>query len=174
MATLALNSGLWVRRLLMGGSHHQGWYPYSEVNDGTCPEKSVHLTLVIEALNRALGQHQVNVEQLLIQTDQGSQYRATNYIELLKKYQIRCSMSAKGCCWVNTVVESFFSTLNLQLTLDDNCKELLDPKEQQRDLAFWIDGYYIGEPRHSTISNLSPIDYEQQFAVTHALTQTGV
>jgi hypothetical protein len=44
MATLALNSGLWVRRLLMGGSPVQGQYPASEVNDGTCPEKPVHLT----------------------------------------------------------------------------------------------------------------------------------
>jgi len=45
MATLALNSGLWVRRLLIGGSPVQGRYPASEVNDGTCPEKPVHLTL---------------------------------------------------------------------------------------------------------------------------------
>jgi len=52
--------------------------------------------LVIEALNRALGQRQVKAEQLLIHTDQGSQYRATDYRELLKKHQIHCSMSAKA------------------------------------------------------------------------------
>ncbi len=44
MATLALNSGLWVRRLLIGGSPVQGRYPASEANDGTCPEKPVHLS----------------------------------------------------------------------------------------------------------------------------------
>jgi hypothetical protein len=43
MATLAMNSGLWVRRLLIGGSPFQGRYPASEVNDGTCPEKTDHL-----------------------------------------------------------------------------------------------------------------------------------
>jgi len=69
--------------------------------------------LVIEALNRALCQRQVKAEQLLIHTDQGSQYRATDYRELLKKHQVRCSMSAKDCCWDNAVVESFFSTLKL-------------------------------------------------------------
>jgi len=47
MATLALNSGLWVRRLLIGGSPDQGWYPASEVNDGACPEKPVHLTVML-------------------------------------------------------------------------------------------------------------------------------
>jgi len=43
--TLAMNSGLWVRRLLIGGSLDQGRYPASEVNDGVCPEKPSHLTL---------------------------------------------------------------------------------------------------------------------------------
>ncbi|MFN5116790.1 MAG: hypothetical protein ACK5FE_04745, partial [Cyanobacteriota bacterium] len=43
MATLALNSGLWVRRLLIGGSPDQGRYPASETNDGACPEKPVQL-----------------------------------------------------------------------------------------------------------------------------------
>jgi transposase InsO family protein len=36
-------------------------------------------------------------------------------------------------------------------------------------LAFWIDGYYNRERRHSTIAYLSPIDYEQQFTNTPTL-----
>jgi len=43
MATLALNSGLWVRRLLISGSPDQGRCRASEVNDGACPVKPVHL-----------------------------------------------------------------------------------------------------------------------------------
>ncbi len=43
MATLALNSGLWVRRLLIGGSPLQGRFPASEVNDGPCLEKPDNL-----------------------------------------------------------------------------------------------------------------------------------
>ncbi len=68
----------------------------------------VDAPLVIEALNRALGHRQVEPEQLLIHTDQGSQYRANNYLELLQKEKITCSMSAKGCCWDNAVVELLF------------------------------------------------------------------
>ena len=137
-------------------------------------DERMDAALVIEALNRALGQRRVKAEQLLIHTDQGSQYRATDYRELLKKHQIHCSMSAKGCCWDNAVVESFFSTLKLKLALDDNRTELLEPKELQRDLAFWIEGYYNRERRHSTIGYLSPINYEQQFTVAHKLTVTGL
>jgi hypothetical protein len=57
----ALNSGLWVQRLLIGGSPDQGRYPVSEVHDGACPEKPVHLTLWWHYTTRQLGvvSHQV-------------------------------------------------------------------------------------------------------------------
>ncbi|MFM7551130.1 MAG: integrase core domain-containing protein [Cyanobacteriota bacterium] len=79
-------------------------------------------------------------------------------------------MSARGCCWDNAVVESFFSTLKLELDLDDDRAVLISPQQLQRDLAFWIEGYYNRERRHSTISYLSPIDYEQQFIAAPTLT----
>ena len=53
---------------------------------------------------------------LIIHTDQGSQYRASDYHKLLRKHEISCSMSAKGCCWDNAVVESSFLPSNLNLT----------------------------------------------------------
>ena len=63
--------------------------------------------LVIEALSRALGHRQVEPDQLLIHTDQGSQYRANDYQELLQKEKITCSMSAKGCCWATQLWRAF-------------------------------------------------------------------
>jgi transposase InsO family protein len=136
-------------------------------------DSRMEAALVIEALNRALGHRQVAPDQLLIHTDQGSQYRATDYRGLLRKHEIVCSMSAKGCCWDNAVVESFFSTLKLELDLDDDRKELISPQQLQRDLAFWIEGYYNRERRHSTLGYLSPINYEQQFIAARTVTTTG-
>jgi len=72
-------------------------------------------------------------------------------------------MSAKGCCRDNAVVENFFSTLKLEFDLDDNREDLVSPQELQRDLAFWIEGCYNSERRHSTFGYISPIEYEQQF-----------
>jgi transposase InsO family protein len=126
--------------------------------------------LVIEALGRALGHRQVEPDQLLINTDQGTQYRANVYQELLQNEEITCSMSAKGCCWDNAVVESFFSTLKLELDLDDDREALISPQQLQRDLAFWIEGYYNRERRHSTIAYFSPIGYEQVFIAARTLT----
>jgi transposase InsO family protein len=131
---------------------------------------SMEASLVLEALNRALGQRQVEPEQLLIHTDQGSQYQATAYRELLGARGITCSMSAKGCCWDNAVVESLFSTLKHELGLDDDSETRISPRQLQRDLAFWIDGYYNRERRHSTLGYLSPIDYEQKFINARTLT----
>lgn len=60
-------------------------------------------------------------------------------------------MSAKGCCWENAVVESLFSTMKLELDLDDNRDSLISPQQLQRDLPFWIEGYYNRVRLHSTI-----------------------
>jgi hypothetical protein len=120
---------------------------------------------VLEALNRAVGQRQIEPDQLLIHTDQGSQYRAAAYRQLLEDHQISCSMSAKGCCWDNAVVESFFSTIKHELGLDDDAKTLLSPQQLIRELAFWIDGYYNRERRHSTIASHGRL----QFACTRRL-----
>ena len=143
---------------------------YSRRVVGWAMGATMEATLVLEALNRALGHRQIEPDQLLIHTDQGSQYRATAYRQLLEDRKIICSMSAKGCCWDNAVVESFFSTLKHELGLDDEAEILNSPQQLIRQLAFWIDGYYNRERRHSTIGYLSPIDYEQQAINTRTLT----
>ena len=68
------------------------------------------------------------------------------------------------------MVESFFSTLKLELDLDDSRDTLISPQQLQRDLASLIEGYYNREHRQSTIDYLSPIDCEQQLITAHTLT----
>ena len=142
---------------------------YSRRVVGWAMGATMEATLVLEALNRALGHRQIEPDQLLIHTDQGSQYRANAYRQLLEIHKITPSMSAKGCCWDNAVAESFFSTLKHELDLDDDAKVLNTSQQLQRKLAFWIDGYYNRERRHSTIGYLSPINYEQQFIAASTL-----
>ena len=105
-------------------------------------DQRMDAALVIEALNRALGHRRVEPEKLLIHTDQSSQYRASAYRALLAKHEITCSTSANGCCWDNAVVGGFFSRLKLELDLDNDRDVLISPDQLQRDLGFWIEGYY--------------------------------
>ena len=123
---------------------------------------SMDSSLVTEALNRAMGLRNVVPDKLLIHTDRGSQYTATDYQKILKDRKIICSMSGKGNCWDNAVVESFFSTLKLELDLDENAQNLRPPRHILRDLAFWIEGYHNRERRHSSIDYLSPIVFEER------------
>jgi transposase InsO family protein len=56
------------------------------------------------------------------------------------------------------------------LALGHAAQALLSPQQLLRLLAFWFEGYYNRERRHSTIGYFSPIDYEQQFINTRTLT----
>ncbi|MCP9849696.1 hypothetical protein [Cyanobium sp. Morenito 9A2] len=56
------------------------------------------------------------------------------------------------------------------MDLDDNREELISPQQLQRDLAFWIEGFYNRERRHSTIGCIRPIDCEQRFIATFTIT----
>jgi putative transposase len=113
-------------------------------------------SLVLEPLNRDLVQLQVKPELQLIHTKQDRQYQAVAFRELLATNGITTSMSAKGCCWDNAVMESLFSTLKHELGLEDDVETRISPQQLQRDLAFWIDEYYNLERRHSTFNHLSP------------------
>ena len=72
---------------------------------------SLEASLVLEALNGALGHRQIEPDKLLIHTDQGSQYRTNAYEPLLVIHKITSNMSAQGCYRDNAVAESFFTTL---------------------------------------------------------------
>ncbi len=92
--------------------------------------------MVLEALNRALGHRQIEPDQLLIHTDEERYYRATAYLQLLKALNISCTMSAKGCRWVNGLVKSFFSILKHELELDEEALSLNSSQQLIRHLAF--------------------------------------
>src|SRR3989339_954621 len=70
--------------------------------------------LVLGALNMALGRR-LPGPGMLHHSDRGSQYASHDYRKALDDHHIICSMSRKGDCWDNRVVESFFGTLKKKL-----------------------------------------------------------
>ena len=63
--------------------------------------------------------------------------------------EITCSISRKGNCWDNAVVESFFATLKDELEILAGL--IRDPEQLLCDLWMWIDGYYNRKRLHSSI-----------------------
>ena len=66
-------------------------------------------------------------------------------------------MSRKRNPWDNAVIESFFSTLRFEL----HCRtRFADPDEAERGIGEWIERFYNLHRRHTTLGNVSPINYE--------------
>ncbi len=94
---------------------------------------------------------------LLHHSDRGSQYACKGYQELLDLRGITCSMSRRGNCWDNAVVESFFSTLKLELVY--LC--VFRTRAEARAAIFeYVEAFYNRKRRHSYLGYLSPIDFE--------------
>jgi transposase InsO family protein len=90
--------------------------------------------------------------------DRGRQYSANAHRELLRAGGAICSMSRKGNCWYNAVVESFFSTLKRELP-NDHVFE--DWRQVERAVFAYIDAHYNSRRRHSSLGYLSPNEYER-------------
>ena len=63
------------------------------------------------ALAHAIKKHQPNTRKLLFHSDQGVQYSADLFCDYLQKLNITQSMSRRGNCWDNAVMERFFRSL---------------------------------------------------------------
>ncbi len=111
----------------------------------------------MEALEKAI-RHRCPKNELLHHSDRGSQYASEAYRELLTRNGITCSMSRKGNCWDNAVMESFFATLK---------KELIHHERYETRSAAWlsifeyIEVFYNPQRLHSTLGYQSPEHFEQ-------------
>lgn len=145
----------------------QGWLYVAVVLDlksrkviGWSMKDSLEQTLVHEALEMAVGQRlSAKVPAaLLFHSDQGSQYAAYDFQEQLEGWGITCSMSRKGNCWDNAVVESFFATLKKE---EVHREDYLTHEQAKASLFHYIEIFYNRKRRHSALGYISPLDYEQ-------------
>jgi putative transposase len=112
--------------------------------------------LVTAALTMAV-EHRRPAGGVLHHTDRGSQYAATPYRELLARHGLTASMSRRGNCWDNAVVESFFHTLKTELV---HHRRYRTRKDAIQDIFEWIEVFYNRVRRHSTLGYRSPAEFE--------------
>jgi transposase InsO family protein len=109
------------------------------------------------ALRRALAQRQPPAG-LLHHSDRGTHYTGEDYQAALAAAACTVSMSRRGDCWDNAVVESFFATLKLELVYDARWETRA---EATAAVATYIEGWYNRRRRHSTLNYLSPAEFER-------------
>lgn len=100
---------------------------------------------------------------LLHHSDQGSPYASEDYQDVLAAQGITCSMSRRGNCYDNAVMESFFSTVKSELG------DRFDSHgEAKMELFDYIEVFYNQRRRHSTIGQVSPAAFEKARATQAA------
>ncbi len=125
--------------------------------------------LILQALDMAVTDREIKSE-LLLHSDRGVQYRGNEYQQTLARHNIRCSMSRKGNCWDNAVMESFFGRFKVELIYAENYKNV---ETAQTGIFEYIEMFYNRKRRHSAIDNMSPFEYEQQYKQLTVSTSRG-
>jgi putative transposase len=113
-------------------------------------------SLVSDALQMALV-HRRHPKGLLHHSDRGVQYASEDYRHLLKSHGLTASMSGKGDCWDNAMMESFWSTLKTELIHQSNYAT----RDQARAAIFeYIEVFYNRKRLHSSLGYVSPESFE--------------
>ena len=127
-----------------------GW-ALSAINDR-------HVT--IKALEMALKRRCPDAG-LLHHSDQGCTYTSEDYQAVLEANGITCSMSRRGNCYDNAVMESFFSSVKSEVAdRFESCGKA------KMELFDYIEVFYNQRRRHSTLGQISPTAFERR--ATHA------
>ena len=94
---------------------------------------------------------------LMHNSDQGVQYACGDYRDALAAAKMICSMSRRGNCYDNSVMEAFFSTVKSEVgeRFDSN-------GEAKMQLFDYIEVFYNQRRRHSSVGRMSPAAFERK------------
>ena len=131
---------------------------YSRKVVGWSMGSRMNATLVCDALTMAIWSRRPGAG-LICHSDRGSQYASKKYRKLLKRNQFQGSMSKKGDCWDNSVVESFFGSLKQERV---QWRHYETRREAHQDVLQYISMFYNESRLHSYLGYLSPNEFERQ------------
>lgn len=118
--------------------------------------------LVIDALAMAV-EHRQPQAGLIHHSDRGSQYASSAFQSVLLAHGMVCSMSRKGDCYDNAVMESFFGTFKTELVsfAGRTGRGCYACRASARQAIFeWIEVFYNRQRLHSSLGYKSPADFE--------------
>lgn len=124
--------------------------------------RSLDGELTLTALRRALlkGRPQIH------HSDQGVQYAAGGYVELLRAYQVRISMAEVGAAWQNGYAERLMRTIKEE---EVQLQEYEGYRDAYEHIGTFLEDVYMRKRIHSSLGYLTPVEFEQQWS--HRLPQ---
>jgi putative transposase len=113
--------------------------------------------LVLDAILMAVWRRKPK-QKISVHSDQGTQYGSDDWLRFCRDHNLEPSISRRGNCWDNAVVESFFSSLKKERIK----KRIYKTRELARaDVFDYIDVFYNRQRRHSHLGGVSPEAFEQ-------------
>lgn len=100
-----------------------------------------------------------NNTNLILHSDQGWQYQMKQYQKLLKKKGIKQSMSRKGNCLDNAIIENFFGILKSEMFYTQKIKSIEQLKKEIKQYII----YYNNKRIKSNLNKMSPIQYRAHY-----------
>lgn len=145
---------------------HEGWLYLAVVVDlfsrkiiGWSIQPRMTKDIVLNALLMAVWRRNPE-KQVLVHSDQGSQYTSHEWQSFLKSHGLEGSMSRRGNCHDNAVAESFFQLLKRERIK----KKIYGTREEARsDIFDYIEMFYNSKRRHGSSEQMSPTEYENQY-----------
>ena len=147
---------------------HEGWLYLAVVLDlfsrqviGWSMRQRIDRELALNALLMAVWRRQPE-QEVIVHSDQGSQFSSYDWRDFLKAHNLVGSMSRRGNCYDNAVVESFF-----QLLKRERIKRRIyaTREEAKTDVFDYIEMFYNTKRRHGYNNRLSPVEFERQHSM---------
>lgn len=145
---------------------HEGWLYLAIVLDlfsrqvvGWSMQGQMHADIVLKALLMAVWRRKPK-QEVLVHSDQGTQYTSSDWQRFLKSHNLACSMSRRGNCYDNAVAESFFQLLKRERI---KRKIYSDRETARRDIFDYIEMFYNPVRRHGYNGGLSPVEFERRY-----------
>lgn len=132
---------------------------YSRKIVGWSMDKRQDSSLVCRALGNAVKKQRPE-DGLIVHSDRGSQYGSFNYRWQCQNYGFVMSMSRKGNCYDNAMMESFFHSLKTEQVHWDKYKTFEEGKEK---LFEYIEIFYNRVRLHSSLGYKSPVQFETAY-----------
>lgn len=120
-------------------------------------------TLTLAALRQALARYPAPE---IHHSDQGVQYAATAYTQVLQDAQVQISMAEQGEAWQNGYAERLIRTIKEE---EVDLSEYLDYHDAYRQLGRFLDDVYAHKRIHSSLGYLTPAEFEAQWRAEHIL-----
>ena len=123
---------------------------------GWCLSRSLDQELTLTALRGALSTHVPEIHH----SDQGVQYAAADYIDLLRAHDIQISMAEVGKAEENGYAERVIRTIKEE---EVDLSEYFDFADAARQIGHFIEDVYMTKRIHSSLGYLTPAEFEQAY-----------